>query len=47
MRIGWLELVVILLVLLMVVGSGRFAAVLKGIKKGISNFKESASGRDE
>jgi Sec-independent protein translocase protein TatA len=47
MRIGWLELVVILLVLLMVMGPGRFAGVFKGIREGISNFKKSASAEDE
>ncbi|HAA37907.1 MAG TPA: hypothetical protein DCE00_03435 [Firmicutes bacterium] len=47
MRIGWLELIVIFLVLLMIMGPGRFTGVFKGIRDGISNLKKSASGEDE
>ena len=47
MRIGWLELIVFFLVLLMVLGPARFSGVFKGVKKGLSNFKKSVSGEEE
>ncbi|HZK24110.1 MAG TPA: twin-arginine translocase TatA/TatE family subunit [Oscillospiraceae bacterium] len=47
MRIGWLELIVILFILLMVMGPGKFAGIFKGIKNGVANFKESVSDEEE
>ncbi|HZK24116.1 MAG TPA: twin-arginine translocase TatA/TatE family subunit [Oscillospiraceae bacterium] len=47
MRIGWLELGFILLIVLVVLGPGKFTGIFKGIKKGVSNFRESISRDDE
>ncbi len=47
MRIGWLEFVLIFLVLLVVLGPGKFTGIFKGFKEGLANFKKSVSSDEE
>jgi len=43
MGLGWFELVVIFLIVLIVFGAGRLPEIGSGLGKGIMNFKKSLS----
>jgi len=46
-RIGFMELVLILLIVLLIFGAGKLPQIGEGLGKAISNFKKSAGGGDE
>ena len=46
-HIGFGELVVILLIVLVVFGAGKLPMLGEGLGKAIKNFKRSAAGQDE
>ncbi len=46
-RIGWLELIILLVIILLVFGVGRISKVAGELGKGIRAFKEGISGEDE
>jgi sec-independent protein translocase protein TatA len=46
-RFGWLELIVVLVIILLVFGVGRISKVAGELGKGIRAFKEGLSGEDE
>jgi len=46
-RIGWFELIVILVIVLLIFGVGRISKVAGELGKGIRAFKEGVSGEDE
>jgi sec-independent protein translocase protein TatA len=47
MRIGPLEIILILVIVLIIFGVGRLSEVGTGLGKGIRNFKKAMSGEDE
>ena len=46
-RIGPLEIVIVLVIILIIFGVGRLPEVSRGLGKGIRNFKKSVTGQDE
>jgi sec-independent protein translocase protein TatA len=46
-RIGLMELVLILLIVLLIFGAGKLPQIGEGLGKAISNFKKSAGGGDD
>lgn len=46
-RIGPIEIIIILVIILIIFGVGRLPEVGAGLGKGIRNFKKSMSGQDE
>ncbi len=47
MKLGWPEILLILVVVIIIFGVGKLPEVGGAIGKGIRNFKKSASGEDE
>jgi sec-independent protein translocase protein TatA len=46
-RIGPLEIILILVIVLIIFGVGRLSEVGTGLGKGIRNFKKAMSGQDD
>jgi len=46
-RIGLMELVIILLIVLLIFGAGKLPQIGEGLGKAISNFKKSVGGKEE
>jgi len=46
-RLGLMELVVILVIVLLIFGAGKLPQIGEGMGKAISNFKKSVGGKDE
>lgn len=46
-RIGPMELIIILAILLLIFGAGKLAGVGSALGKGIREFKKASSGEDE
>jgi sec-independent protein translocase protein TatA len=46
-RIGPIEIIIILVIILIIFGVGRLPEVGAGLGKGIRNFKKSMAGQDE
>lgn len=47
MQIGWMEWVLIFLVILLIFGAKRLPDIAKSIGKGIREFKQALKGEDE
>ncbi len=45
--LGWLELVIILVIVLVIFGAGKLPEIGSGLGKGIRNFKRATTGEDE
>ncbi len=45
--LGWLELVIILVIVLVIFGAGKLPEIGSGLGKGIRNFKRATKGEDE
>jgi sec-independent protein translocase protein TatA len=45
--IGMPELIIILVIIFIIFGAGKLPEIGKGVGKGIKNFKNSLSGKDE
>jgi sec-independent protein translocase protein TatA len=45
--LGWLELVIILVIVLVIFGAGKLPEIGSGLGKGIRNFKRATKGDDE
>ncbi len=45
--LGWLELVIILVIVLVIFGAGKLPEIGSGVGKGIRNFKRATKGDDE
>ena len=46
-RLGFGELALILLIVIVVFGAGKLPQIGEGLGKAITNFKKSASGKDD
>jgi sec-independent protein translocase protein TatA len=46
-RFGWLELIILLVIILLVFGVGRITKVAGELGKGIRSFKRGISGEDD
>ena len=44
---GWVEIVIVLVIVLLLFGPGRISKVASELGKGIRNFKNGLSGADE
>lgn len=44
---GWVEIVIVLLIVLLLFGPGRIGKVASELGRGIKNFKDGLSGEDE
>jgi sec-independent protein translocase protein TatA len=44
---GWVEIVIVLVIVLLLFGPGRIGKVASELGKGIRNFKDGLSGADE
>lgn len=44
---GWVEIVIVLVIVLLLFGPGRIGKVASELGKGIRNFKSGLSGEDE
>ncbi|NOY52812.1 MAG: twin-arginine translocase TatA/TatE family subunit [Deltaproteobacteria bacterium] len=45
--LGWMELVIILVIVLIIFGAGKLPEIGSGLGKGIRNFKKATKGEDE
>jgi sec-independent protein translocase protein TatA len=45
--LGWMELVIILVIVLVIFGAGKLPEIGTGLGKGIKNFKKATKGEDE
>lgn len=45
-RIGFMELVLILLIVIIIFGAGKLPQIGEGLGKAISNFKKSVNGKE-
>jgi len=45
--LGWMELVIILIIVLIIFGAGKLPEIGSGLGKGIRNFKKATRGEDE
>jgi sec-independent protein translocase protein TatA len=45
--LGWMELVIILVIVLVIFGAGKLPEIGSGLGKGIRNFKKATKGEDE
>ncbi len=45
--LGWMELVIILVIVLIVFGAGKLPEIGSGLGKGIKNFRKATKGEDE
>lgn len=45
--IGMPELIIILIIIFIIFGAGKLPEIGKGVGKGIKNFKNSLSGKDD
>jgi sec-independent protein translocase protein TatA len=45
--LGWMELVIILVIVLVIFGAGKLPEIGSGLGKGIRNFKKATKGDDE
>lgn len=45
--LGWMELVIILVIVLILFGAGKLPEIGTSLGKGIKNFKKSTRGEDE
>jgi len=45
--LGWMELVIILVIVLVLFGAGKLPEIGSGLGKGIRNFKKATKGDDE
>ncbi len=45
--LGWMELVIILVIVLIIFGASRLPEIGAGLGKGIRNFKKATKGEDE
>ncbi len=45
--LGWMELIIILVIVLIIFGAGKLPEIGSGLGKGIRNFKKSSKGEDE
>jgi sec-independent protein translocase protein TatA len=47
MRLGWPEMIAILVIILIIFGAGKLPEVGSAIGKGLRSFKKAQSGEDE
>ena len=47
MRLGWLEIVIIVAVILIIIGGGKLAGLGKSLGRNIKEFKEEVSDGDK
>ena len=47
MRIGWTEIIVIALIVLLLFGGKKIPEVMKGLGKGVRSFKDGMEGKEE
>ena len=47
MHIGWMEIVLIALVILLLFGGKKIPELMKGLGKGVRSFKDGMNDRDE
>jgi sec-independent protein translocase protein TatA len=45
--LGWMELIIILVIVLIIFGAGKLPEIGSGLGKGIRNFKKASKGEDE
>ena len=45
--LGWMELVIILVIVLVIFGAGKLPEIGTGLGKGIKNFRKATKGEDE
>jgi sec-independent protein translocase protein TatA len=45
--LGWPELIIVLIIIVLLFGPGRIGKVAGEVGKGIRNFREGLSGKDE
>ena len=45
--LGWMELVIILVIVLIIFGAGKLPEIGSGLGKGIRNFRKATKGEDE
>jgi len=45
--LGWMELIIILVIVLIIFGAGKLPEIGAGLGKGIRNFKKASKGEDE
>ena len=46
-RLGFGELIIILLIVIVIFGAGKLPQIGEGLGKAITNFKKSVAGKDE
>ncbi len=44
--LGWMELIIILVIVLIIFGAGKLPEIGSGLGKGIRNFKKASKGED-
>ena len=47
MRIGWTEIIVIALIVLLLFGGKKIPELMKGLGKGVRSFKDGMEGKEE
>lgn len=45
--LGWIELIIILVIVLVIFGAGKLPEIGSGLGKGIRNFKKATKAEDE
>ncbi len=45
--LGWMELIIILVIVLIIFGAGKLPEIGAGLGKGIRNFRKASKGEDE
>jgi len=47
MRIGWTEIIIIALIVLLLFGGKKIPELMKGLGKGVRSFKDGMEGKEE
>lgn len=47
MRIGWTEIIIIALIVLLLFGGKKIPELMKGLGKGVRSFKDGVEGKEE
>lgn len=47
MHLGWMEILLIALVVLLLFGGSKIPELMKGLGKGVRSFKDGINGKDE